>query len=179
MEDESKFRVETPDEEKDETTGLLRPLPEDSTPKTTQKGKVEPIVKLLGISMTERHGDLVVLVLIPLLIGLIDASLFSQIMVFRLEANAFNTFVIPMLAAIPVGLVIGKTNQTLIAALLTTLFFTLFFVLFLISPAFAWPALDIGQFFISGMIIAAVYVLLVVFASLLGALIGAVIREFF
>ncbi len=180
MEDESKFRVEAPEEEEKEKKGLFRPLPETApSPTVTIKGKVEPIVKLLGISMTEKRRDLIVMILMPLLVGLIDAAMYSEIMVLRIEAAAFYTFVIPMIAAIPVGLVVGRTSQSLIAALLTTLFFMAFLVLFLVSPALVWPAFDVGQFFLSGMVIAAVYVLLVVLASLMGALIGAVIREFF
>jgi hypothetical protein len=179
MEDESKFRVEAPEEQEKEKTGFFRPLPESTKPTTSRKGKVEPIVKLLGISMTEGRRDLIVMLLMPLLAGLIDASVYSEIMVLRVEPTGLYTFVIPLLAAIPVGLVVGKTSQSLIAALLTTIFFMAFLVLFLVSPALVWPAFDLGQFFISGMVIAAVYLLLVVLASLMGALIGAVIREFF
>jgi hypothetical protein len=179
MEDESKFRVEAPEKEEKEKTGFFRPLPETTQPTTIRKGKVEPIVKLLGIRMTEGRRDLLVMILMPLLAGLIDASIYSNIMVLRVEPTGLYTFVLPMIAAIPVGLVVGRTSQSLIAALLTTVFFMAFLVLFLVSPALVWPAFDLGQFFLSGMVIAAVYLLLVVLASLMGALIGAVIREFF
>jgi hypothetical protein len=179
MEEESKFRVEEPEQEEKEKTGLFRPLPETTRPTTTRKGKVEPIVKLLGISMTEGRRDRLVLILMPLLAGLIDAYIFSEIIVLRLEANGLFTFVIPMIATIPVGLVVERTSQSLIAALLATVFFVVFFMLFLISPALVWPAFDLGQFFLSGFVVAAVYLLLVMLASLMGALIGAVIREFF
>ena len=115
----------------------------------------------------------------PLLVGLIDASVYSEIMVLHIEPLIVYTFVIPLISAIPVGLVVGRTSQSLIAALLTAVFFVVFLVLFLVTPALIWPAFDVGQFFLSGLVIASVYFLLVVLASLMGALIGAVLREFF
>jgi hypothetical protein len=179
MEEESKFRVEAPEQEEKEKTGLLRPLPETTKATTTRKGKVEPIVKLLGISMTERRRDSLVMILMPLLAGLIDAYFYSEIMVMRIEDAGLYIFVIPMIVAIPVGLVVERASQSLIAALLATVFFVVFFMLFLVSPALIWPAFDLGQFFLSGLVVAAVYLLLVILASIMGALIGTVIREFF
>ncbi|MHA2021830.1 MAG: hypothetical protein ACW98J_06260 [Candidatus Thorarchaeota archaeon] len=179
MEDESKFRVETPEQEEKEKTGLLRPLPETTKPTKSREGKVDPIVKLLGISMTERRRDRLVMILMPLLAGLIDAYVYSEIMILRVEASGLSTFVIPMIVAIPVGLVIERTNQSLIAALLVTVFFVSFFMLYLVSPALIWPAFDLSQFVLNGLVVAGVYLLLVVLASLMGTLIGALIREFF
>ncbi len=178
MEDESKFRVEAPEQEEEEKTGLLRPLPETAKPTISREGKVEPIVKLLGIGMTERRRDRLVMILMPLFVGLIDAYLYSEIMILRIEATGLSTFVIPMIVAIPVGLVIERTNQSLFAALMVTFFFVLFFMLYLVSPALIWPAFDIGQFVVNGLVVAGVYLLLVVLASLLGTLIGTLIREF-
>ena len=178
MEEESKFRVEAPEEEEKEKTGLFRPLPEIEQPTTSKKGKVEPIVKLLGVSMTEKRRDRIVMILMPLLVGIIDAYVYSEIVVLRFDSTGFSTFVIPLLLAIPVGLVIERTSQSLIAALLITVFFLVFFMLFLVSPALLWQGFDFGQWFLSGLVVAAVYVLLVILASLLGALIGALMREF-
>ncbi|MFW9804335.1 MAG: hypothetical protein ACFFFC_16885 [Candidatus Thorarchaeota archaeon] len=178
MEDESRFRVESPDEEEKEKTGLLKPLPESVEPSAAQIEKAEPIVKLLGISMTEKRRDRFLFVLVPMLAGLIDAAMFSQIIVARLESTVLVTFVFPLVVAIPIGLVVGRTNQTIFAALLATVFFVLFFMLFLISPALLWPALDIGLFLLNGVVVAVVYMLLVVFGSLFGALIGILVREF-
>ena len=179
MEDESKFRVESPDQEEKEKTGLLKPLPETTEPLASPARKAEPIVKLLGISMSERRRDRLLMVVIPMLAGLIDAAIFSQIIVLRLESTALYTFVFPLVVTIPVGLVIGRANQSVIAALLTTAFFVLFFVLFLASPALIWPSLDIGLFFLNGLVVASVYMLLVVFGTLFGVLIGTLLREFF
>jgi len=179
MEDESRFRVESPDEEEKEKTGLLKPLPRTRESSPAQAIRAEPIVKLLGISMTEKRRDRVLIVLIPMLVGLIDAALFSQIIVVRLESTVLNTFVFPLIFAIPIGLVIGRTNQSILAALMVTVFFMVFFMLFLISPALLWPALDIGLFLLNGVVVATVYMLLVVFGTLFGALIGTIIREFF
>jgi hypothetical protein len=178
MEDESKFRVESPDQEEKEKTGLLKPLPENIEPLPSPTRKAEPIVKLLGISMTERHRDRFLMFVIPMVAGLIDAAIFSQIIVMRLESTVLHTFVFPLVVAIPIGLVIGRTNQSIIAALLATVFFVVFFMLFLVSPALIWPALDIGLFLLNGAIVAAVYTLLVVFGTLFGVLIGTMLREF-
>jgi hypothetical protein len=178
MEDESKFRVESPDQEEKEKTGLLKPLPETTEPLPSPARKAEPIVKFLGISMSERHRDRLLMILIPMLAGLIDAAIFSQIVVVRLESSVLYTFVLPLVVAIPIGLVIGRTNQTIFAALLATVFFVVFFMLFLVSPALIWPALDIGLFLLNGVVVAVVYMLLVVFGSLFGALIGTLLREF-
>ncbi|MHA2040968.1 MAG: hypothetical protein ACW975_03815 [Candidatus Thorarchaeota archaeon] len=178
MEEESKFRVEAPEQEEKEKTGLLRPLPESTRETTTREGKVEPIVKVIGISMTERRSDLLLIILMPLLAGLIDAYFYSEITVLRIDVTGLGIFVIPMIAAIPIGLVVESTSRSLVAALLAPFFFVVFFLLFLVSPALIWPAFELGQFFVNGLVVAGVYFLLVVLASLLGVLIGALVREF-
>ncbi|MHA1926148.1 MAG: hypothetical protein ACW974_09560, partial [Candidatus Thorarchaeota archaeon] len=167
MEEESKFRVEAPEQDEKERTGLFKPLPDTTKPTTSRKGKVEPIVKLLGVSMTERRRDRLVMILMPILAGLIDAYVYSEIVVFRVDSTAFTTLVIPFLVAIPVGLVVERTSQSLIAALLATFFFLVFFMFFLVSPALVWPGFDLGEWFLNGLVVSGVYFLLVVLATLL------------
>ncbi|MFX0107414.1 MAG: hypothetical protein ACFE7R_03955 [Candidatus Hodarchaeota archaeon] len=178
MEDESKYRVEAPDE-KEEKTGLLAPLPPAEKEIIVRDGKREPIVKLLGFSMTEKFRDRLVMFLIPALVAVVDAAIFSNIIVGQLPATGIYTFLIPMLAAIPIGLIVSKTSQSLIAAFIASAFYVLFFILFLISPAILWPAFEIGEFLVTGLVVASVYFFMVVLATLMGTLIGAVAREFF
>ncbi len=180
MEDESKYRVEEAEEEEKEKKGLFRPLPKVEEETVIGKsGRPEPIVKFFGLKMTERRRDLLLILLMPAMAGLVDAAVYSFIIIGTVDSVGLYTFVIPMLAAIPVGLVVSRASHALLSALLATLFYVLFFLLFLASPAIQWPAFDLGQFLVSGFVIAAVYLLLVILASLLGALIGAIIREFF
>lgn len=181
MEDESKYRVEEADEPK-EKKGLFRPLPTIKNAEEThigKEGRSEPVVKFLGIRIRERRHDLLVLFLMPMLAGLVDAAVYSYIIIGTVESASLFTFVIPLVAAIPVGLTQSRASYAMLASLITALFFLLFFVLFLASPGIQWPAFDLGEFIVSGFVIAAVYLLLIILASLMGTLLGAVLREFF
>jgi hypothetical protein len=180
MADEEKYRVESPEEEEPvEKKGLFRPLP-----KTEQKYKIvagqrpQPIVKLLGISMYEKHRDLLLLLLMPLLTALIDTSIFSFVTVSILDNSAMYLFFIPALVAIPVGLVLSETGPALIGGFLSALFFMIFFVTFLTTPALMVPDLGIANFLISGIALTVGYFMLIVVANLLGVAIGTILREF-
>ncbi|MBD3404518.1 MAG: hypothetical protein GF411_00105 [Candidatus Lokiarchaeota archaeon] len=177
MSDESKYRVEAEDDEVEEKKGFFRPLPED---RPVQSGdKKQPIVKLLGISMYEKTRDRIIILLVPFLVALINANVFSLVIIQALPESSLFLFVIPMLSAIPIGLTVHHTKNALLASLIASAFFVMLFVLFLISPALMSPRLNVGEFFVSGMIISAIYDLFVIFANLLGSLIGAILREFF
>ncbi|TFG14622.1 hypothetical protein EU537_02855 [Candidatus Thorarchaeota archaeon] len=174
MDDEDKYRVEEP-RKSEERTGFLRPLPE-APRKTSSSG--EAITTFLGITMRERVRDYLVLFMIPACAALIDTYIFSQIVIDALPDTAIYVFMIPMIAAIPVGLTAGKTSDAMIGSLLTTVFYLVFFTLFLVTPAWLAPEADFGSFFITGFVVSAGYVYIVIMANLLGALFGIIMREF-
>ncbi len=178
MSDETKYRIEAPEEEKEEKEkkGFLRPLPTAPEPVSS---KSMPITKFLGITMYEKNRDIIVLLLIPAIVGIIDASVFAQIIVGNLPDSALYIFLIPMLAAISIGLLCGKTSHSLFGGIIAGVFFVVWLLLFLITPALMAPELNIGEFFVSGMVLSAVYFMFVMFASLFGSLVGALMREFF
>ncbi len=179
MNEETKYRVETPEEdEQQEKKGFFRPLPE-TTDFRKPKGAKGAITKFLGMTIYEKNRDLLVLLLLPMFGGLIDANIFGLIVIDFLPAEATYMFIIPLLAAIPVGLMAGKTSHALFGGIFKGFFFVVFLMLYLISPAFIATDVPIGEFFVSGMLVSMVYFLFVVFASLLGALIGGLAREFF
>jgi hypothetical protein len=180
MTDEEKYRVESPEEEEQiEKKGLFRPLPE-----TQQKYKIvdgkrpQPIVKLLGISMYEKNRDIVLLLLMPLFTALVDTAIYSFVTTSVWENSATYLFFIPALAAIPIGLVLSETGQALIGGFLSSIFFMIFFIIFLTSPAFMVPDLGLSDFLISGIALTVGYFMFIVVASLLGVIIGTIVREF-
>jgi hypothetical protein len=175
MEEETKYRVEDPEEDK-EKPGIMKPLPDPS--RGDIPGRKVPIVKFLGITMRESRRDLLVLLLIPLLVAIIDANIYALVVIDVLEDTAFYVFTIPALAAIPIGLIIPQTGRALLGAFMAGVFFVVVFLLFLTSPSFM-TSTPFGDFFISGMIISMIYLLFVIFASLIGTLVGIIIREFF
>ena len=179
MDEETKYRVESEDQQEEkEKTGFLRPLPEPEQ-KLQKKGKGGAITTLLGFQIYERNRDILVLLIVPLMVGLIDANIFGLIIIDALNDSAIYIFVLPLIAAIPIGLVAGKTSHGLIGGILAGFFFVIWLMLFLISPALIAPDLLLAEFAITGLFVSLIYFLFVVFASLLGALIGAVAREFF
>jgi hypothetical protein len=173
-EDESKIRVEEPtnDEEK---RGLLRPLP-GSQPAATSRGV--PIVKFLGITMTENKRDYLVAILTPFLVAVVDTALYALVVIDALPEDALYMFALPVLMSITVGLVVPQTSKAVLSAFLTGVFFLALFVLFLVAPGFAVPEVGIGDFFFAGMVLGSIYFLFVVFASFVGTLVGVVLREF-
>jgi hypothetical protein len=181
MADEDKYRVEAPEEEeKKEKKGFFRPLPQVEKEYRAAPGKrPQPIVKLLGISMYERNRDLVLIVLMPLLTAIIDTAIYSFVTMSVWESTAIYLFFVPALAAIPIGLVVSKTGHALIGSFLSAIFFMIIFVLFLTAPALMLPQLGLSNFLINGIALTVGYFVLVVVASLMGAVIGTVLREFF
>ncbi|MHA1929211.1 MAG: hypothetical protein ACTSV2_11615 [Candidatus Thorarchaeota archaeon] len=177
MDEETKYRVESDDDEETEKKGFFRPLPEAET-ETRGKGKTGAMTTFLGISMLEKNRDLIILILIPAIVGLIDANIYSLVMMHKLTDSTIFLFVLPALAAIPIGLTAGQTSHALISGMITAVFFMVFFMLFVISPSFIAPENVIGDFFVSGIVVTSVYFLFVILASLLGALLGALVREF-
>lgn len=180
MTDEEKYRIETPEEEEpEEKKGFFRPLPEKEKPMYTEKdGRPQPIVQLLGISMREKTRDNVIIVLIPLLVAIINTTVYSLVITNVLDNTATFLFFLPIIIAIPIGLTAAEAGQALIGGFLGSMFFLLFFVLFLSSPGIVVPALGIEQFIFNAITISIVYFILMMVGTLLGAVIGTVLREF-
>ncbi|MHA1481186.1 MAG: hypothetical protein ACTSQZ_07175, partial [Candidatus Thorarchaeota archaeon] len=177
MAEETKYRVETPeDDEEPEKKGFLRPLP--SAPKSVASDGSSPMTTFLGITMREKVRDVIVLLLIPALVAIIDVNIYASVMIGTLPDSTIYLFAVPVIAAIPVGLTAGNTSQALIGALITSVFFSITLLLFLIGPGIISPEIEIGSFFISGMVLTSIYVLMIILASLLGSLVGALAREF-
>lgn len=180
MADEEKYRVEPQEvEEQEEKKGFFRPLPQPEQKHRSTDGKrPQPVVRLLGISMYERHRDILLIVLMPVLTGLIDTAIYSFVTISAVETNATYMFLFPALAAIPIGLVVSETGPALVSGFLSAIFFMVFFVTFLTSPGIMLPELGIGDFIISGIALAVGSFIFVVVASILGVVIGTVVREF-
>jgi len=177
MAEESKYRVETPEEDEEtEKKGFLRPLP--SAPAPVASDGSGPITTFLGITMREKVRDMLVLLLIPALVAIIDVNIYASVVIGVLPDSTIYLFVLPALAAITVGLTAGQTSQALIGAIITTVFFAIILLIFLVSPGIVAPEIGIGAFFISGMVLTAIYVLFIMLASMLGALFGSLLREF-
>ncbi len=112
MSDEEKFRIEEP-EEKDtaqEKKGLYRPLPKVEKKTKMKDGKAQPIVKFLGISMFEKNRDILVLILMPILTAIINTSIYSFVTLSLWEDSSTYLFFVPVIVAIPIGLVIAETG---------------------------------------------------------------------
>lgn len=181
MADEEKYRVETPEDtdEHEEKKGLFRPLPQTEREFKRVVGKrPQPVVKLLGVSMYEKNRDLLLILLMPVLTALIDTSIYSFITISAWENSATYLFFIPALVAIPIGLVISETGPALVSAFLSALFFMVFFVVFLSTPGIMVPDLGFSNFVISGIALTVGYFMFIVVASLLGTVIGTILREF-
>lgn len=181
MANEEKYRVEAPeeDQEPEEKKGLLRPLPmREEKVRLDKDGRPQPVVKLLGVSMFEKRKDQLIMILIPALVGLIDTSLFSFIFTAQIETTALTLFLIPMIIAIPIGLTASEAGTALVSGFFGGLFFILFHIIFLISPGLSLPELGIGNFLISAFGITTAYSILVIVATILGSIIGVILREF-
>ncbi len=181
MTNEEKYRVEAPeeDQEPEEKKGLLKPLPKrEQILRLDKDGRPQPVVKLLGVSMFEKRKDKLIMILIPALVGLIDTSLFSYIFTAQIESTALTVFLIPMIIAIPIGLTASEAGTALLSGLFGGFFFLLFHIIFLISPGFALPELGIGNFLITALGITTAYFILVIVATILGSIIGIIMREF-
>lgn len=181
MADEEKFRLEDPEKEGErpvEKKGLFRPLPQSVQRTRVKDGKVQPIVKFLGISMYEKNRDLLVVILMPILTAIINVSIFSSVTLSLVERTATFLFFLPVVAAIPIGLVVAETGPALVGGFLSSIFFLIFFVAFLTTPAFFAPGLNFADLLISGIALSVAYYLFIVVAGLLGSVIGTILREF-
>ena len=119
------------------------------------------------------------LVLIPLLVGLIDTMVYSFVVTVRWENTATYLFFLPVIIAIPIGLTSSEAGHALVGGFLGAIFFLVFFVTFLAMPGIIVPALGLSSFLISGIALASVYFILVVMATLVGSVVGLLMREFF
>ena len=181
MTDEEKFRLEEPETKEDSTEekkGLFRPLPKSEQRTRMKDGRPQPIVKFLGISMTEKHQDLLVVILMPMLTAIINSSILSFVTLGIVESSATYLFFLPVVAAIPIGLVVSETGNALVGGFLSSIFFLVFFVMFLSVPALYLPELGIGNFIVSGIALSVAYYLFIIVAGLLGSVIGTIAREF-
>ncbi len=176
MSDEDKYRTEPSGEDESEKVGLLRPLP--STSPTRLSGKAHPVVRFLGVTMSESRRDLLVLFLIPFLVAIIDTSVYAAVVVGVFVTNPLYMFGVPALAAISIGLTASQMSRALIGAILTAMFFAVIFVLFLTSPALVSPGEDLAGFLVAALSVMTVYFVLVIFSSFIGCFIGIIIREF-
>ena len=185
MADEEKYRTETPEEEEapEEKKGLLRPLPTEEVeekPKYFDKdGRPQPIVRLLGVSMPEKRRDRLMLLLIPLMVGVIDTLIYSNVVIANLPSSSIYLFFIPVIVSIPIGLTSADVGKALIGGFLGTVFFLILFISFLATPALIAPTLGLDTFLISGFMLSLGYLILNTTATLLGAIFGALMREFF
>ena len=180
MADEEKFRLEEPEQkgEDDEKKGLFRPLPTVEKETKIKEGRPQPVVKLFGVSMYENQRELLVLILIPLLVAIIDVAIYSFVTINVWESSSTYYFFLPAVAAIPIGLVVSETGKALIGGFLCSLFFMVIFIVFLTIPAFLSPGLGIANFIVSGLTISLGYFIMIIVSSLLGSVIGTVLREF-
>jgi hypothetical protein len=181
MANEEKYRIEAPDddEEPEEKKGFLRPLPTAKKIEYVDKdGRPQPVVRLLGVSMPEKRKDLLMLIMIPALVGIIDATIYSFIITHSLPNNATYLFFVPIIIAIPIGLTSSEAGSGLIGGILGAIFFLIFLITFLSSPGILLPELGMGSFLLSAFAISVAYFILVVVATLLGTVVGIVLREF-
>jgi hypothetical protein len=172
MDEEEKYRLEEADEEKPKT-GIAKPLPQ----KPKRGGKA--IVNFLGFSIAENRRDMIVFIITPIITALVDAAIYARITTDMLPDSQIYIFAIPMLAAIPIGLLLHRAGRALIGGFLSAVYFAIIYILFLVSPAFYDPNTGVGDFFISAGAITAGYFFFVTMASLLGAFVGLLLREFF
>ena len=184
MADQEKIRVETPEEEEEEEAdqkkGLFRPLPTIDERKYVRIGnRPQPIVKLLGISMPEKRKDLLMLILIPALVALVDTSIFSFVITGQIQNSVAFLFVLPAIAAIPIGLTSSEASNSLVGAFIADLFFFLFIVAFLSYPSFVAPTLGVGSTIVASIALSIGYFILMILATFLGSIIGIIVHEFF
>jgi len=179
MTDEEKFRLEEPEDNASERKkGFFRPLPKTEQKTRVKDGKPQPVVKFLGISMYEKNRDRLVMILMPMLTAIINVTIYSYVTLSIWESSATFLFFIPVIAAIPIGLVIAETGPALIGGFLSSFFFFIFFITFLTFPAIMTPGLGVADFLISGIALSVAYFIMIIVAGLLGSVIGTIIREF-
>ena len=181
MADEEKIRVETIEDEEDteHKKGLFRPLPTREEQKYVTVGdRPQPIVRVLGVSMREKRKDLLMLILIPALVALIDTTIYSFVITVQVQNSATFLFLLPAIAAIPIGLTSSEASNALVGAFIADLFFLLFLVSFLAIPGLFIPTIGIGGIIVSSIAISIGYFILVILATFLGSIIGIIMHEF-
>ncbi|NWF94917.1 MAG: hypothetical protein HXY34_02130 [Candidatus Thorarchaeota archaeon] len=177
MDEDERVRAEPADRtQAEEPKGFYAPLPSRQEPVRKKAGVT--VVTLLGVPMREESRDLILSLMMPFLVALFDAGLFAAITTNTLPLEALYFFVIPMVAAVPIGMTIPQTGRALVCAILTGVFFVIIFMLFLISPGIAVPDVGIAEFFLTGLGVSAAYFVFIVFASLAGTFFGIIAREF-
>jgi hypothetical protein len=179
MADEDKVRTGAPEEDSEEKKGFFRPLPEKEEKKRIGKdGRPQPVVKLLGVSMTERTRDRLMLILIPALVAIMNTAIYSMIITNQIISDATYLFFVPIVVAIPIGLTAADAGRALMGGFFASIFFLFFFIFFLLSPGLFIPELGVEQFMFSALMITVGYFILIVVANLIGAVIGILLREF-
>lgn len=179
MDEEAKYRVEDPSQHEDDLPGIMKPLPQTPETRRDRRKRPVPIVKFLGMTMKETSRDNLLFIMVPLLVGLIDANIFSWIIVSILEESSVYMFLLPLFAAIPVGLMMPNTGRAIGGAILVSVFFAIFIVAFLIAPVVFSQSGNIGYYFMNALIVTSVYIIFVSLSSLLGSIAGMLLREFF
>ncbi len=175
-EEEKRYRAEAPEEEEStERRGLLRPLPSEEGP----AAKPTPYVTFLGRQMTEDRRDRILTILMPLCVGVIDATIYTLILVHVFASSGIYLYVLPMLAAVPIGLVSLEMKNGMLGAILTAVFFVIFYIAVMLTPAMVAPGLDLGGIVVLGLAVSFAYFIVIVLMSFLGVLIGFILREFF
>ncbi|MCK4740246.1 MAG: hypothetical protein KAT22_01775 [Candidatus Thorarchaeota archaeon] len=179
MDEDTKYRVEDPDQDEDAQPGIMKPLP--PAPEARRRGKKRPVpmVQFLGKTMKETSRDNLLFIVVPLLVGLMDANIYSWIVISVLEQSSIYLIVLPVLAAIPIGLLMPSAGRAIGGSLLTVIFFAIFIMAFLVAPGFYTQSGDISEFLMSAALLTTVYIFMVAFASLLGSIVGMLLREFF
>ena len=104
MDEETKYRVEDPDQVEDEQPGIMKPLPPAPEARRGKGKRSVPMVKFLRVTMKETSRDNLPFIMVPLLVGLMDANIYSWIVISVLEESSTYMFILPLFAAIPVGL---------------------------------------------------------------------------
>jgi len=182
MADEEKYRIETPEEEDKpvEKTGFLRPLPtREEIVYKDKDGRPQPMVRLLGLTIPEKRRDLLILILIPALVGLIDATIYSYVITHILESSATFLFFVPIIIGIPIGLTASQAGSAMVGGFLGSLFCMIFLITFLISPGLLLPEIGVGSFILGAFTLSTGYFILIIVSTLIGAVIGTIIKEFF
>jgi hypothetical protein len=141
MDEDTKYRVEDPDQDEDAQPGIMKPLP--PAPEARRRGKKRPV---------------------PMV---------------QFEQSSIYLIVLPVLAAIPIGLLMPSAGRAIGGALLTVIFFAIFIMAFLLTPGLSTQPGDISEFLMSAALLTMVYIFMVAFASLLGSIVGMLLREFF
>ena len=177
MDEETKYRVEPADkDEETEKKGLFRPLPKYESPVSTRG---TPLVRFMGRTMREETRDRLLLLLIPLCTAIIDATIYTLILIKTFTTTGLYMYGLPVLAAVPIGLVSPDLKNGLLGAIVASVFFVIIYMGVLITPLIIAPTLDLGGIFMVGLAVTLAYFLIVVLMSFLGALVGGVLREFF